>query len=208
MLRQKREPRLGALAFGNVHQCEQHGRTLAIDQMARINRQIDQRPVRLDMRPGAGGLFVARAVGGPRGITVKGLQAANGELLEFGSAIAIMPDRGVVDAEDAFVVQRADDHRDGIAVEQQPERRLALLQRGDVDARTDGTILSQPVGAFRDRIAALELRSGSGGPGLAANGRRTLRLLLLDWPDIRHLATHTHTRSSHVVGEVSEEKVS
>ena len=56
-----------------------------------------------------------------------------------------MLDRGVVDAEDALVVQRADDHRHRIAVEQQPERRLALLQLGDVDAQADdAAVRGQP----------------------------------------------------------------
>ena len=48
-----------------------------------------------------------------------------------------MFDRGVVDAEDALAIARADDHRHRIAVEQQAERRLALLQFADVDAQPD-----------------------------------------------------------------------
>ncbi len=57
-----------------------------------------------------------------------------------------MLDRGVVDAEDAFAVQRADDHRHRIAVEQQPERGLALLQLGDIDAQADdAAVLGQPL---------------------------------------------------------------
>ena len=57
-----------------------------------------------------------------------------------------MGDRGVVDADDALIVQRADDHGNGIAVEQQPERGLALLQFGDVDAEADdAAVLGQPL---------------------------------------------------------------
>ena len=57
-----------------------------------------------------------------------------------------MFDRGVVDAEDALVVQRADDHRHRIAVEQQAERSLALLQLGDVDAQADhAAVAGQPL---------------------------------------------------------------
>ena len=57
-----------------------------------------------------------------------------------------MLDGGVVDAENAVVVERADDHGHGIAVEQQPERGLALLQFGDVDAQADdAAVLGQPL---------------------------------------------------------------
>jgi hypothetical protein len=57
-----------------------------------------------------------------------------------------MLDRGGVDAEDTFLVQRADDHGNRIGVEQQPKRGLALLQLGDVDAQADdATILGQPL---------------------------------------------------------------
>ena len=127
MLGHEGEPRLGALALGDVHQRQQHRGPVAIDQMARIDRQIDQRSVGPHMLPGPRGLLVAGAVAGPGRLGFEGLDAADGQLLEFGAAIAVMLDRGVVDAEDALVVQRADDHRHGIAVEQQPERGLALL---------------------------------------------------------------------------------
>ena len=140
------EPRLGALALGDVHQRQQHRGLVAIDQMARIDRQIDQRAVGPDVLPGARRQFVAGAVAGPGRFGFEGLDAADGQLLELGTAIAVMLDRGVVDAEDALVVQRADDHRNRIAVEQQPERGLALLQLGDVDAQADdAAILGQPL---------------------------------------------------------------
>ena len=57
-----------------------------------------------------------------------------------------MLDGGIVDAEDTLVVQRADDHRNGIAFEQQPERSFALFQLGDVDAQADdAAALGQPL---------------------------------------------------------------
>ncbi len=57
-----------------------------------------------------------------------------------------MLDRGGVDIKDAFLVHRADDHGNRIAVEQQPKRGLALLQFGDVDAQADdAAILGQPL---------------------------------------------------------------
>ena len=53
MLRHEGEPRLGALALGDVHQRQQHGRLVVMDELARIDREIDQRAVGLDMLPGA-----------------------------------------------------------------------------------------------------------------------------------------------------------
>ncbi len=135
MLGHEGEPRLGALALGDVHQRQQHGGLLAMDELARIDREIDQRAVGADMLPGARRLLVAGGFAEPGQLAVEGLQAADGELFEFGAAVAVMLDRGVVDAEDAFAVERADDHRHRIAVEQQAERGLALLQLGDVDAQ-------------------------------------------------------------------------
>src|SRR5206468_7782374 len=97
------------------------------------------------MLPGARRAFIA----GPRQFGVEGLQAADRQLLEFAAAVTIVLDRGVVDGENAFVTQRADDHRNRIAVEQQPERGLALLQLGDIDAQADdAAILGQ---AFIDQ---------------------------------------------------------
>ena len=48
-----------------------------------------------------------------------------------------MLDRGVIDAEDALAIARADDHRHRIRVEQQAERGLALLHLSDIDAKPD-----------------------------------------------------------------------
>ena len=146
MLGHEGEPGLGALALGDIHQRQQHRGLVVVDQLARIDRQIDQRAVGPDMLPGPRGLFVAGAVASPWQFGFEGLDAADGQLLEFGAAIAVMLDGGVVDAEDALVVQRADDHGNGIAVEQQPERGLALLQLGDVDAQADdAAVLGQPL---------------------------------------------------------------
>lgn len=131
------EPRLGALAFGDVHQRQQHRGPVGIGQFAEIDRKVDQRAVGLDVLPGAAGLLLAGTVGSPGRLAVEGLQGADLQPLELGAAVTVMRDRGIVDAEDALVVQRADDHRDGIAVEQQAERGFALLQLGDVDAQAD-----------------------------------------------------------------------
>src|SRR5688572_21458115 len=92
------------------------------------------------MLPGARRALVA----GPWQSDVEGLQAAYRQLLEFAAAVTIVLDRSVVDGENMFVTQRADDHRQRIAVEQQPERRLPLFQLGDIDAQADdAAILGQ-----------------------------------------------------------------
>ena len=146
MLGHEGEPGLGALALGDIHQRQQHRGLIVIDQLARIDRKVDQRTVGPDMLPGPRGLFVAGAVACPWQFGFESLDAADGQLLEFGAAVAVMLDGGVVDAENALVVQRADDHRDRIAVEQQPERGLALLHLGDVDAQADdAAVLGQPL---------------------------------------------------------------
>src|SRR5215213_8061798 len=97
------------------------------------------------MLPGARRALIA----GPWQSDVEGLQAANRQLLEFAAAVAIVLDRRVVDRENMFVPQRADDHRNRIGVEQQPERGLPLLQLGDIDAQADdAAVLGQ---AFVDQ---------------------------------------------------------
>src|SRR5512132_3421897 len=97
------------------------------------------------MLPGARRALVA----GPWQFDIEGLQVANRQLLEFAAAVTIVLDRGIVDGENAFVTQRADDHRNRIAVEQQPERGLPLLQLGDIDTQADdAAILGQ---AFIDQ---------------------------------------------------------
>ena len=80
VLRHEGEPRLGALAFGDVHQRQQYRGPVAIDQLTRIDRQIDQRAVGPDVLPGARRQFVAAAVAGPRRFGSECLDAADGEL--------------------------------------------------------------------------------------------------------------------------------
>ncbi|MGY4432960.1 hypothetical protein ACVWWO_005437 [Bradyrhizobium sp. F1.13.1] len=146
MLGHEGEPRLGALALGDVHQREQHRGPLGIGQFAGIDRKVDQGAIGLDVLPGASGLLLTGRSGGPGRLIVESLKGTDRQPLELGAAIAVMGDRGIVDAEDALVVQRADDHGDRIAVEQQPERGLALLQLGDVDAQADdAAVLGQPL---------------------------------------------------------------
>ena len=67
-----------------------------------------------------------------------------------------MLDRGVVDAQGCVRHQRADEHRNRIAIEQQPERRLALLQLGDVDAQADDAAVLGPPLLDQDAAAVGE----------------------------------------------------
>src|SRR6185295_1457996 len=114
------------------------------------------------MLPGARRALVA----GPWQSDVEGLQAADRQLLELAAAVTIVLDRGVVDGENTFVTQRADDHRERIAVEQQPERGLALFQLGDIDAQAGRAVL-----AFGKRLGYGFYR-----PAAKADARRLLRL--------------------------------
>src|SRR5882757_440884 len=145
MLGHEGQPRLGTLALGGVRQRQQDRRPVAVNELARIDRKVDQGAVGPDMLPGSRVLLVAGTVAAPRQFGIEGLQTADRQLFELGAAIAVMLDRGVVDAENSFAVERADDHRNRVAVEQQPERSLALLQFGDIDAQADdATVLGQP----------------------------------------------------------------
>ena len=137
MLRHKGKAGLGALALRDVHQGQQDRRAAFECQVTRIDRHIDQRAVRLDMLPCSRGAFFGALVAAPRRRLIECLHVGDFQLLEVVPRIAIVGDCGVVHAENTFVILRADDHRHRITVEQQPERRLALLQFGDIDAQTD-----------------------------------------------------------------------
>ena len=121
VLRHEGEPHLGALALGDIHQRQQHRRLAVIGQLARIDRKIDQRAVGADVFPGARGALIGARIAVPGPIGLEGLQVAEGQRAELGRRIAVMLDRGIIDADDAFAVDRADDHRHGVAVEQKPE---------------------------------------------------------------------------------------
>src|SRR3954471_11867769 len=182
MLGHESQPRLGALAFGGVHQRQQDRRPIAVDELARIDRQIDQRAVGTDMLPGARRAVVA----GPWQFGAEGLQAADRQLLEFAATVAVVLDRRIVDGENTLIAERADDHRNRIAVEQQPERGLPLLQLGDIDAQADDaavlgqTFIDQDDAAVGQRLlmplAGLEqLPEPRGDPFfLAADGFRII----------------------------------
>ena len=157
------EPRLGALALGDVHQRQQHRRLVAMDELARIDGEIDQRAVGTDVLPGPRRLLVGAGIAEPGQLALEGLQGPEGQFFEFGAAVAVMRGRGVVDAEDALAVERADDHRHRVAVEQQAERGLALLQLGDVDAQADHT-------AVRCELLLDQHHAAVGEPLLVARG--------------------------------------
>ena len=50
------DTRFGALALGDVDHRDQHGRRFFVRQPARVDRDIDQRAVGLEMPPGAPGV--------------------------------------------------------------------------------------------------------------------------------------------------------
>jgi hypothetical protein len=96
--------------------------------------------------PGAAAAVIAGLLIEPGQIGLEGLDLPQREALEFGALVTVMGDGGIVGAENLRVNGIADDHRHRIAFEQQPERRLALLQLGDVDAQADDpSIAGQPL---------------------------------------------------------------
>jgi len=118
MLGHEGQPRLGALALGDVEQGQQDRGFAVVNELARIDRKVDQGAVGPDMLPGSRVLLVAGPVAAPGQFGVEGLQAADRQFFELGAAIAVVLDRGVVDAENLLAVERADDHRHRVAVEQ------------------------------------------------------------------------------------------
>src|SRR6185437_6861953 len=96
-------------------------------------------PVGLDMLPGPRRLLVAGEGVAPRRVAIEGLQALDGEVAEFVVTIAVMLDRGIVDGKDLLAIQRTDDHRHGIGVEQESKRSFALLQLVDIGAKAEAT---------------------------------------------------------------------
>ena len=89
------------------------------------------------MLPCSRGAFFRGLIAPPWRSLIERLHVGDFQLLEVVLRIAIMCDCGIIHAENTLVVLRADDHRHRVAVKQQPERRLALLQFGDIDAQTD-----------------------------------------------------------------------
>ncbi len=201
MLGHEGEPRLGALALGDVHQRQQHRGLIAMDE-SRGNRSQDRSARR---RHGHASRCAPparrRSASESHGNSLsKACRLLDGQLLEFGAAIAVMFDCGVVDAEDALAIARADDHRHRIAIEQQAERRLALLQFADVGMQERPAAAG---GEFRTG----EFRTGLGGAARYARDRNAPGFF--PWPVGRHLATPTLAFCARsVLRQVSEEMVS
>lgn len=152
MLRHEGEPRFSALALRDVHQSQQHRRLAIEDEIARIDRHVDQRSVGLDMLPRPRHPLLGGLVADPRRRLLESLHVRNFQLLEIAARVTVMRDRGVVDTDDVLVVLGADDHRHRIAVEEQPERGFALLELGDINAQANhAAVTGQP---FFDQDAA------------------------------------------------------
>src|SRR3954471_24205442 len=98
------------------------------------------------MLPGARGALVTSLIPGPRQFRFERLKMTDRQQFELRPGIAVMLNGRGIDPEDALIVQRADDHRDRIAVEQQPKRSLALLQFSDIDPQADdATVRGKPL---------------------------------------------------------------
>ena len=129
-----------------------------------VELQVDPDP---DMLPDPARLFVIAMIAGPRQFCVECLQAADRQPFELGAAVAIVMNRGVVDAKNFLAIRRTDDHRHRVAVEQQPERRLALP-------------------GVNRLAAAWKLHTRLRRPAERANDRLPVWFPDFSWPDLRH----------------------
>ena len=68
-----------------------------------------------------------------------------------------MADCRAVYVEDGVIVATIDDHRRWVVIEQQPERRFALLQFGDVDAQADYTTVAGATFVDQDATAIRQI---------------------------------------------------
>ncbi len=136
VMRHECDARFRALALSNVGCRDEEGLATVIDETARENGDIDDAAIRLAVLPGLAGL-------GLEALIVKLQQVAgDGVVVDFGNAhaeqrlaiVAIMLDSRVVHRQHALIVDGADEHGHGIAVEQKTERFFAAFQIGNVDA--------------------------------------------------------------------------
>jgi hypothetical protein len=130
---------LRALALGDVDRRDQRRCASLVGEKLGVDGNVDRLAIGLAVLPGASGLVVrrqrrnVRQFGGLGGI----VQRAKRYREEGFARMAVVGERGVVHRDDALVVERVDEHRHRVRIEQQPERRFALLQLRDVDAQAD-----------------------------------------------------------------------
>ena len=131
--------RLGFLSFGDIYGREQHGRCALVHDIAGIDGDIDGGAIALQMIPRAAGQRFVRATVQIVKLSVIApiVDVIEALLCDLLGRVSIVLQRRLVGGQDSFRRAIEDEHRHGIAFEQQSERSLALLQFGDVDAQAD-----------------------------------------------------------------------
>ena len=119
MVRHVDDARLGRLALGDVDGCDKHGALTLVRQMAEEDRDVDGRAVRLAMLPGTAGVILRRVDAEMTEleafVRVANVEQAHPQHLL--AVVAVVLHRGVVDRQDAQVVETVDEHRDRVAGE-------------------------------------------------------------------------------------------
>ena len=138
MMRHIGNARLGLFALGDIDQRHQDRRLVAERHPAAIDQHVDLAAIGLDVAPAP--LRLEFVADGSRDLLadvpfVARPQIVERHVLQTRTAIAVMCERGVIDAEDLEIVRIVEPHRHRIAVEQQPERGFALLEIADIGER-------------------------------------------------------------------------
>ncbi len=147
-------PRLGLLALGDVDRSNHRCLAALVGQLPLEDGNVDHVAIGLAVPPCPARLLVPIAVGGTlqAGLVRRIVNVAQPHAEELRAVIAVVLHRRVVDGEKLQIVERIDEHRHRVAVEQQPERGLALLHLGDVDAQADDAAVAGA--AFFDQDGA------------------------------------------------------
>jgi hypothetical protein len=130
VMRHVGDARLGAFALGDVDGRDQRRRAAFIGEPLRINGDVDHGAGGGAVLPGAAGLIVGRErreVRRHRGIRGVVQRAQRHPQEGIAAGMSVMRDRGVVDRDNALVVESTEEHRHWIGVEQQAERRLDTI---------------------------------------------------------------------------------
>ncbi|MHC2537237.1 hypothetical protein ACVJMY_006806 [Bradyrhizobium diazoefficiens] len=132
------DARLGLAPFGDVDHRDQIAVTVVEGDAAAEGEHLDLAAVGTQVPPVARGMIGVADTIERFGVAVPLVlrpDLVQLHVQEGGTAVAVMLDRGIVDAEELLGLGVEHPHRHRVVVEQQPERGVAPLQRGDVGDR-------------------------------------------------------------------------
>ena len=138
MVRHVGDPRLGLAPLGDVDHRDQIAVAIVEGDAATESEHLDLAAVGAQMAPVARGVIGVADAFERLGVAVP--LVLRPDLVQFhaqegGAAVAVMLDRGIVDAEKFLGLGLEHPHRHRVVVEQQAKRGVAPLQRGDVGDR-------------------------------------------------------------------------